>query len=247
MPEDGEVAQWDFLTLVTWWNLYLLPALLVLVVVTVVIHRRLRPASIAGSSGVRTIQRIGLIHLLVGLRAVIYLAQELQARRTMGIFQTNPVSILITALEVLINPLLGLGLWHLRPGARRLAIVWYVLWSILAAGVTYWTWYYHAVVDLADWPDHVIGKVLPLILLIVVLLPQTRRVFASPSKPRPDADSIASERPAAEGTRLTPRDWPIVARVVILLLILACSTLVVDAADWIYRAVNEAESGLPPG
>jgi len=243
VTQADEGAQWDFITLVAWWNLYLLPVLLALVVGALWIHRRLRPASVAGLDAVRTIQRIGLIHLVLGLRALIHLAQELQTLGTMGIFQSNPVSNLITALGVLINPLLGLGLWRLRPRARRWAIVWYVVWSLMAAGVTYWIWRYRAVVDPTDWPDHLIGKALPWFLLLVMLLPQTRRLF-SPGL-RSVANREPGETPLEEATRPSQRAWPILARVVVVLLIVACSTLVVDAADWIYRMVDEPELGSP--
>jgi hypothetical protein len=245
MPETGDAAQWDWdlITLVGWWNLYLLPASLVTVVIGLVIHRRLRPESKAGLGAALTIQRIGLIHLVLGLRALLHLAQEAQTFRAMGIFQSNPVSNVITTLSVLINPLLGIGLWRLRPGARRGAIVWDLLWSLIAAWVTYWIWRYHAHVDPADWPDHVVGKALPWFLLFVMLRPQTRHLFASRSKSSSDAKPSEDEGPAAEKVRPSQRDWPIVARVVIGLLIVACSTLVVDAADWVYRAINEAELG----
>ncbi len=243
MPDAGEVAEWDFITLAAWWNLYLLPVLLALVVVGLVIHRRLRPAGISGQGGVRTIQRIGLIHFVLGLRALIYLAQELQTLGTMGIFQSNPVSNLITVLGVLINPLLGLGLWRLRPGARRWAIVWYVLWSLTAAGVTSWILRYHAVIDPARWPDDLVDKALPWFLLFVMLLPQTRRLFFPGLKS--EADRQAGETPLDEAKPAPQQAWPILAGVVAVLLIVACSTLVVDAADWIYRVVAEPELGSP--
>ncbi len=98
MMDADEVSEWDFVTLAARWNLYLLPALLVLVAAVLVIRRQRRPAGIAGLAGVRTIQRIALIHFVLALRALIYLAQELQTYRTMGIFQSNPVSNLITVL-----------------------------------------------------------------------------------------------------------------------------------------------------
>jgi hypothetical protein len=238
MPEDGEGVQWDFITLVAWWNLYLLPALLALVVVALVVRRRIRPASFGGAA---TIQRIGSIHLVLGLRALIHVAQELQTLRAMGILQSNPVSNSINVLAVVVNPLLGVGLWTLRPGARRGAIIWYLLWSGIAAWVTYWIWYYHTPVSLADWPDHVVGKLMPWILLFVMLLPQTRRVFASRSKSRYESMPGDDQGPAEETARSSQQDWPIVARVVVVLLIVACSTLVVDAADWVCRAISETE------
>jgi len=236
MPEAGEVAEWDFLTLVAWWNLYLLPALLALVVGALLIHRRLRPASMAGRDGVRAIRRIALIHFVLGLRSLIQLVQELQTVSTMGIFQSNPVSNLATVLGVLMNPLLGLGLWRLRPGARRWAIVWYVLWSLMAAGMTYWIWRYHAVVDPARWPDDLVDKALPWFLLLVMLLPQTRRLF-SPGL-LSEAHRQPGETPLEQATPPSQRAWPILSHVVIVFLIVACSTLVVDAADWIYRVAE---------
>ncbi|MGO9471128.1 MAG: hypothetical protein ACLQIB_28605 [Isosphaeraceae bacterium] len=242
MAEAGEIAEWDFITLVAWWNLFLLPVLLALVVGTLVIRRRLRPAGFACQGDVRTIRRIGLMHFVLGLRALIYLAQELQTVGTMGIFQSNPVSNLITVLGIVINPLLGIGIWRLRPGARRFAIVWYVLWSLTAAGVTYWILHYGAFVDPADWPDHLVGKALPWFLLLVMLLPQTRRLFSPELKP--EADRQARETPVEEAARPPQRAWPILAGLVIVLLTVTCSTLVVDAADWIYRMVAEPDLGL---
>jgi hypothetical protein len=161
----------------------------------------------------------------------------------MGIFQSNPVSNLITALAVLINPLLGFGLWRLRPGARRVAIVWYLLCSLVAAGVAYWIWHYRAPVEPVDWPDHVVGKAMPWYLLFVMLRPQTRRLFSS--RPRPDGNSKADENSVEKGAHPPQSDWPIVETAVIVLLLIACSTLLVDAADWIYRAVGETESAAP--
>ncbi len=243
MTETGEVAKWDFVTLVGWWNLYLLPALLALVLGALLIHRRVRPANFAGLDGVKTIRRIGLIHFILGLRALVQLAQELQTSGTMGIFQSNPISNLTTAIAVLVNPLLGVGLWRLRPGARRWAIVWYVLWSSTAAGVTYWIYRYHAVVEPADWPDHLVGKAMPWFLLLVMFLPRTRRVFSHrmpPEMPRSDGKT-----PSHEAALLSQSDWPILARLVVLVLIVACSTLVVDAAGWIYRIIFEPELGSP--
>jgi hypothetical protein len=245
MPEDGEVAQWDFLTLIDWWNLYILPAVLALVVAALIIRRRIRPASTKRLEAAPTIQRIGLIHLVLGLRAIVHLAQELRTLGTMGIFQSNPVSNLITALSVLINPLLGVGLWRLNSKARRGAIFWYLLWSLIAAWVTYWIWYYRAPVTLADWPDHVVGKATPWFLLVVMLRPQTRRMFASRLNRASGADSRADAQPNEPVMPQPPKDWPVVGSIVIVLLVIACSTLFVDVADWVYRAATEQDLGSP--
>lgn len=243
MAEAAEVAQgdWDFLTLVAWWNLYGLPALLALAVGALAVYRRVRRPNTDRLSAAATIQRIGLIHLVLGLRALVQFAQELQTLRTMGIFQSNPVSNLITALAVLINPLLGVGLWRFRPGARRMAIVWYLLWSSIAAWVTYWVWHYHAFVNPADWPDHVVGKVMPWFLLFVILRPQTRRLFSSQKSLA--ASPAANEALAEEATPPSQPVWPIVGAAVLVFLLITCSTLLVDALDW----MNRMAAGLDPG
>lgn len=246
MPEAGDVAQWDFLTLADWWNLYVLPALLVLVTLALVIIRRVRPGSRSKLDSVRTIRRIGLIHVVLGLRALLHLVQEMQTLRTMGIFQSNPVSNLITAIAVFVNPILAYGLWRLRPGARIGAIVWYLLLSVIAAGVTYWIWHYRVPVQPADWPDHVVGKVMPWFLLFVMLRPQTRRAFSSRPASLPDAHPQADEKPVEEGARPLRSNWPIVGTVVVMLLLVAVSTLFVDAAAWIFRTAVEPDLGSPP-
>lgn len=245
MPEAGDVAQWDFATLLDWWNRFILPAALVVVTLAVVIHRRHRPASTAKLDAAGTIRCIGLIHLVLGLRALLYLTQEVQTLRTMGIFQSNPVSNFIAVLAVLVNPLLGIGLWRLHRGARCVAIVWYALLSLVAAGVIYWIWYYRAPVGPADWPDHVIGRAMPWFLLFVMLRPQTRRLFSSRRMPKSDALPEADQKPVEEGEKPQQKDWPIVGTTVVLLLLIACSTFVVDAADWIWRTVGESDIGSP--
>jgi hypothetical protein len=245
MPEPGEATQWDFITLVSWWNLYILPVVIVAVVITLAIRQRARPASAPALDAATTIRRIALIHLALGLRALIQLVQELQTVGTMGILQSNPVSNLITVLQVFINPLLSLGLWRLRSGARRSAIVWYLLGSLIAAWVTYWMWYYHAHVEPADWPDHVVGKAMPWLLLLVMLLPQTRRLFSSRSRSRSAAQPDAGAKATQEEAHPSPTYWSIVSAVVVVLLIVACSAVVVDAADWISRAVTDSELPSP--
>ena len=177
--------------------------------------------------------------------AVVHLAQELQTLRTMGIFQSNPVSNLITALSVLINPLLALACGGSRPGARVGAIVWYLLWSLMAAWVTYWIWHYHAPSKPPIGPTMWSARPLPWFLLFVMLLPQTGRLFSDRPRTEKAASPQPEEAPVEVSARPSQGDWPILARVVILLLIVACSTLVVDAADWIYRMIAEPELGSP--
>jgi hypothetical protein len=168
----------------------------------------------------------------------MYLVQELLTLNAMGVLQSNPVSNLITATGVLVNPLLGFGLWNVRVRARRFAIVWHALSSSLAVGVTYWMWRYSAAIDLAEWPDYVVAKVMPLFLLFVMLLPRTRRLFSSGLRTEPPGKfaELAENAPG-----VVPGVWPVLSLMVLMFLIVVCSTLLVDSADWIDRTVNQRE------
>ncbi len=90
MPDDGDLnLYYDFLTIVAWWNLYGLPALLAVVAVVVVVilaRRHARSAKIAGlvDDGTLAVRRIGLIHYGLALRAGIFLVQELLTMRIDG-------------------------------------------------------------------------------------------------------------------------------------------------------------------
>jgi hypothetical protein len=240
--------EWDFLTLVSVWNVFGLPALLGLVVARSLIRGRTRIPSQGDDDGpdarIAMVRQIGLIHYAAGLRALIAFAQEVLTLRTMGIFQSNPITGLIFPFAAMtVNPLVGRGLRRLRPGARRWAIVWYVLWSFFGVWASYWMWRYGASVSAADWPDHVAGKALPLILLVVMYLPRIRRVFVKQSVGRQERYDDASRADLAlvTGERSRRRGSPLLACLVLLLLIVVCSTLVVDAADWIHRLVVESE------
>jgi hypothetical protein len=238
MPE-GAWSEWDFLTFVALWNLYGLPGVLGLVLGALLVWGRRHDAADSRREGVATVRRIGLIHHVIGLRALIALAQELLTLRTMGIFQSNPITGLIFPfVSMIVNPLLGIGLRRLRPGARRSALAWYVIWLFFAAWASYWIWRYGAPVSLADWPDHLVGKALPLVLLIVMLLPHVRRAFPS-GQTRSDAEAEAG--PLQAPTSNLGAGGSFFSGLVLLLLIVACSTLVVDAADWTLRLVAGPE------
>jgi len=243
MPAGAEPIEWDFLTLVTWWNLYGLPVLLVVVAITVVIRRRAQSRATAGLDGLQTVHLIGLIHYGLALRALVQLVQELLALRAMGIPESLP-TLIICVLAVLINPLLGFALWRRRPRARRWAIAWYAFLSVIAIYVTLWRWRYHAEIDPARWPDDLAGSGLPLFLLVVMLLPRIKRVFAAKasSPPEPGGESSDGElAPNLAPTRAapTPARWTIVSLLSLLLLIIVISTLVVAVADWASRLFFE--------
>ncbi len=231
MPPEADASAWDFLSLAAWWNLYGLPAVLVAVAIGVVIRQRLdrSAASTSGgtdasqarssSSRLAAVRMIALIHLGLAIRAGVGLAQELLTLREQGIPQSFPVTgIIVPAIAVAVNLAIGHGLWRLRPWGRKLAIPWDALVAIITALVAAWQWKYRATARLDQWPDYVASDVLPWFLLVVMLLPGTRLLFAEP-------------RPAPGRRGLSP-----VSIAALLLLIVVASTLAVDVADWVVRS-----------
>jgi hypothetical protein len=240
MPDGGDLTEWDLLTLIARWNLYGLPVLLLVIIGTALVRHRFRPAAAVWLNGIAAVRRIGLIHYGLALRYLIQLVQELLTWRTMGILQSNETfNVRAPALAVLVSALLGFGLRRLSPLARRLAIGWYVLWSLVAIGITAWMWHYRAAVDLADWPDYLVGKAMPLVLVAVMFSPQIKRVFAAPGG-QPSARAQEPESAPA------PSGWPVVSLLTLLLLVVVGSTLLVDAADWLSRLVSAPDLGESP-
>ena len=62
MPDANDAIEWDFYTLVDWWNLYGLPALLAAAAITLVVRSRSRPVATTSDVGFRTVLLVGLIH-----------------------------------------------------------------------------------------------------------------------------------------------------------------------------------------
>jgi len=244
MPPEAEPRSWDFPTLITSWNLYGLPALLIVFALVLVIRRWNRPVasttkeqaddSRAHSARwrLKAIRTIALIHLGLAVRAGIGLAQELLTFRAQGIPQSFPVTgIVIPAVAVMANLAIGHGLWRLRSWGRRAAIFWDALTAIITALVTIWQWMYGATVRLDQWPDYLVSDVLPWFLLVVMLLPGTGSLF----KPRRDVLSVANK--ASPGLSQHRLSW--LQPFAVLFLIIVSSTLLVDAADWLVRLLNE--------
>jgi hypothetical protein len=235
MPDDGDSTHYDdFLMMVTWWNVYGLPVLLVVVaVVAVLVWRRARSAKVAGlvDDGTLAVRRIGLTHYGLALRAGIFLVQELLTMRAMGI-PGSFVILVPSTIGVVVNPLLGLGLRRRPPRllTRRLAIAWYTLLSSLAGYATYWLWRINPAVDPARWPDNLVWLALPVYLLVVMLLPQIGRAFA--------AKAESTNKPLDQELALTGW-WPWVSLPTLLLLIVLSSTVAVDAVDWAFRMAIE--------
>ena len=136
--------------------------------------------------------------------------------------------IIVPVIAIPVNLAIGHGLWRLRRWGRRVAIPWDALVAIITALVAAWQWKYRASARLDQWPDYLVSDVLPWFLLVVMLLPGTRLLFAGPRSA------------AAPGRQLLPaggRRWlSVVSLAALLLLIVVISTLVVDVADWVVRS-----------
>jgi hypothetical protein len=225
MIDDAPAGEgdWDFLTLVARWNLYGLPALLVLVGLGLVAWRMRRREDSA--STLLSVRIIALIHLGLGLRAGIGLAQEMLTLRVQGIPQSFPITgMVIPAVALMVNPVIGHFLWRLRPWARRAAIAWNALVAAITALVAAWQWKFRVAVSPDQWPDYLVSDVLPWLLLVALLLPGVRSLFRQPRVQAADA-------PAASRLGL-------VSIVLILLLLVVASTLAVDALDWLVRILD---------
>jgi hypothetical protein len=235
----GGATEWDIVTLVAWWNLYGLPVLLLVVVIAIAVRRRSGSTTTRWQYRSRSIRRIGLIHCALALHALIALAQELLTVRTMGIPGSH-VSLVGSLIGTIVNPVLAFGLLRQSQATRRLAIGWYVVLALIAVWVVAWLWHYGVYVDPATWPVQLVSKVMPFFLLLVMLLPQTKRLFA-----RDPRSKIRDQPDDGEGSLPLTRafaGWSAVSLLTVLFLIVVCSNLVVDMADWGYRLTFESEA-----
>ena len=237
MPEGGGSSVWDFLTLLTLWSLYGLPALLLATGTFILVKkRRLDRSNLAdiGLDGRRVVRIVALIHLGLGLHGAILLVQELLTFRVMGVAESF-ANLIIESFSVVINPPLALGLWRARPWARWLAIAWYAFLALVGMRVAYWLWHFQVPIEPRSWPNHLAGKAMPFILIVDMFLPRVKRVFARRKKgTAPEVDPSANE----PGPEPTGR-WSIVSLIGLLFLIVVVSNLAVDTADWIERSVAE--------
>ena len=241
MQEDLESTSLDFLTLVAWWNLYALPLVLVAVVVAAIVAARRHRRGSTAADGTLAVLRLSLIHYALAVRAAILLAQELLSLRVMGI----PESLIIligSAIAVVINPLLGFGLGRRLRGRRTRwsALVWYTLLVLIAGYTAYWMWEYRAVADPARWPEHAVSLVLPFFLWGAMFLPRVRRVFTSGVEAESDRPMDAAEM-GNPSPSPAPEGWPWASLLALVFLIIVCSTVIVEAMDWIHRLASEPE------
>jgi hypothetical protein len=245
MPDGDGTSAWDFLTLVTWWNLFALPALLLATGTFVLlkgrwIGRRERKLADIDFDGRRLVRIVTFIHLGIALHAAMRLVQELLTMRVMGVPESF-VNLIEESVLVVVNPLLALGLWLARPSARWLAIAWYAFLSVLGVIVSVWLWRY-AAFDPTWWPDFFAGKVMPFFLLFVMFLPRVKSVFSGAKKgPAADCDLTASAPATTPGRR-----WSILSAITLLLLMVVVSSLAVGTADWIERLVAEWQQSKGP-
>jgi hypothetical protein len=238
VANDGSPTEWDFVTLVAWWNLYGLPVLLVVIAITITIWRRSGPTTTRWQDRSRAIRSIGLTHCALALHALISLGQELLTMRTMGI-PASHVSLVGSSISTLVNPVLAFGLLRRSQAARRFAIGWYALLALIAVVVAAWMFRYGVYVDPATWPVQLVSKVMPFCLLFVMFMPLTKRLFAK------DERSKLWGQPGGDETSLSPTEaqgWPIVSLLTLLFLIVVCSNLVVDMVDWWYRLAFDSEA-----
>ena len=80
---------------------------------------------------------------------------------------------------------------------------------------------------------------MPVFLFVVMLLPRIKACSLGQSATviRPGGRRGIASPPAG-----APAGWPVVSLLTLLFLIVVCSNLVVDAADWGYRLMFEAGS-----
>jgi hypothetical protein len=240
MSDVDDSIEWDFVNVVARWNLYGLPVLLVVVAIAALIRSLSRPGTNDWGDSSRIVRRIGLIHCALAVQALMFLAQELLTMRTMGIPESH-IGLAGGLISTVLNPVLAIGLLRRWSLVRRLAIAWYAILSLLAVLVIAWRLYYQVAFDPATWPELAVSRIMPLFLFVVMLLPRIKRVFVKGARMGLlTAEQGNPERASAIAE--APIGWPVVSLPTVLFLIVVCSNVVVDAADWVYRVVLEPES-----
>ncbi len=244
MPEGDGPLTWDFRTALLWWNLFALPALLVVTAVFVVVRNRRRDRNnpaVIGLDGRRLVKIAALIHLGISVQALVRLIQELLTMREMGVTESFE-NLVGQTCSVIVNPFLALGFWRSLRSARWTAIPWYALLSVISVIVTSVIFRFPAALDPLWWADYFAGRLMPLFLLFVMFLPRVKRVFARPKvKPAAAIEQASNEPEPAMNAR-----WSSISIFALLCLIVVFSNLAVDSADWVERSIV-ASDDLPSG
>ena len=176
------------LAVVSAWNVFGLPALLM-----VVAAWSWRSNLVHGGRGA-TVRRLGLVHYGLALWTAAWLAGELRSYAGQGGFPANPW---VTALPwvsfgAACDLAVGFGLRGLRRGARPAAValaLWRTALDILVTAVAM---QHGATIDWTEWPRLAVSYVLAPFLLVVLLLPRTARAFRErdiPTDPPPTPDT----------------------------------------------------------
>jgi hypothetical protein len=157
----------------------------------------------------------------------------------MGIPESH-IRLVGVSIGTVVNLILGVGLLLARPLARRFAIVWYAILSLITIVAIGWLWRFRVMFDLTTWPEQLVSKIVPICLLVVMFLPRIRRVFQSQARSKPRRDQPSDRM--AELARVTrPAGVPIESVLTRWFLIVVCSNLLIDVADWVYRSCTEPE------
>ena len=139
----------------------------------------------------------------------------------MGIPQSFPVTgIVWPFLTILIDLALARGLWRRSPSARRWAVGWQSVQAGVVAPVCYFLWRYSVPIEPADWPDLLVSKGLPFLIVGLLLTRAIARGFTRGE------------------TTLEGQDRPVISFVTLWLVIIAGSTVAVDLGDWLFRLVQ---------
>lgn len=241
----------DVLELIAAFHLYVLPPIVAAVVLGALLRGRRAPegATESGDDDLamrrarfdreRTVRRIGLLNYGLALRSLIAVVPEFQTYATAGSFGSlAPLSVGVPLVVAAVSLPLGVGLRRLSPRARRAEAVWSALVSALTLLVTIWMWHYGAAVDLAEWPDLAVSKLLPPFLLLVMLLPGTRAVVSAEHQ----ALVARTPRPAR------PVGHSVISALTLGFLVILGSVVIVNALDWAIRIrpeMNAMAEGPP--
>ena len=220
-PPDPEMLDSSLRSAVSAWNTIGLP--LVLAVLGFVLLRYRERAIWADRR--RSVRVIGLIHYGLAMWAITAVVSALWASRTMEAVAAQVIiSEVVPTIPILFDLPLGFGLRRLSRWARWISLPVWGLRSVFAAWLVSLAWKYGPVFDPTEWPSAVAGRLLPLIVLVVLLLPGTARAL--------------KEKP---GETTAPGTVDVVAALVVRgLAIVLGSVVLTDAIDWTIRALAES-------
>ena len=217
-PPDFETLDSAWRWSVSAWNCLGLPLLLVVYLILAI----RRPESASWADRRRSVRIIGLIHYGLALWLITAVGSALWAARAMEAVAAQVVlSEVAPALPIAFDLPLGFGLRRLNRWARWAALPVWLLRTAFAAWLVWLAWRYGAAFDRTEWPSAFAGRIMPLIVLIVLLLPGTARAL------RKNGEEKA-----------TPGKVDVVVALAVRgMLIVLGSVVLTDAIDCLVRAV----------